>query len=60
MPEMNLRQALAKGLREALDTNDNVFLIGEDIGMYGGPYAVTKDLFKDCLLYTSPSPRDRG
>ena len=47
MPEMNLRQALAKGLREALDTNDNVFLIGEDIGMHGGPYAVTKDLFKD-------------
>ena len=33
MPEMNLRQALAKGLREALDTNDNVFLIGEDLSL---------------------------
>ena len=47
MAEMNLRQALSKGLREALDNNDNVFLMGEDIGLYGGPYAVTKDLYKD-------------
>lgn len=47
MTEMNLRDALTKGLREALDTNENVFLMGEDIGMYGGPYAVTKGLFED-------------
>ena len=47
MAEMNLRQSLSKGLREALDNNDNVFLMGEDIGLYGGPYAVTKDLYKD-------------
>ena len=47
MAEMNLRQALSKGLREALDNNDNVFVMGEDIGLYGGPYAVTKDLYKD-------------
>ncbi len=46
MAEMNLRQAITKGLREALDNNDNVFLMGEDIGLYGGPYAVTKDLYK--------------
>ena len=47
MAEMNLRQAITKGLREALDNNDNVFLMGEDIGLYGGPYAVTKGLYKD-------------
>ena len=47
MAEMNLRQAITKGLREALDNNENVFLMGEDIGLYGGPYAVTKGLYKD-------------
>ena len=47
MAEMNIRQAITKGLREALDNNDNVFLMGEDIGLYGGPYAVTKGLYKD-------------
>ncbi len=29
-------------MREALDNDDRVFMIGEDIGAYGGPYAVTK------------------
>ena len=42
MAELNIRESLTKALKEALDNNDNVFLMGEDIGMYGGPYAVTK------------------
>ena len=41
MPEMIVREAIARGLREALDADDRVFLIGEDIGAYGGAYAVT-------------------
>ena len=41
MPEMIIREAIARGLSEALDQDDNVFLIGEDIGAYGGAYAVT-------------------
>ena len=41
MPEMNLRDAVSMGLREALDADDRVFIIGEDIGEFKGPYAVT-------------------
>ena len=41
MPEMMVREAVARGLREALDRDDRVFLMGEDIGAYGGAYAVT-------------------
>ena len=42
MPEMIIREAIALGLREALDRDDRVFLMGEDIGGYGGAYAVTR------------------
>ncbi len=41
MAEITLREAVSRGLREALETDDSVFLMGEDIGGYGGPYAVT-------------------
>lgn len=42
MPEMSIREAVSLGLREALDSDERVFLMGEDIGSYGGAYAVTK------------------
>ena len=42
MPEMIIREAIAHGLRETLEQDDRVFLMGEDIGAYGGAYAVTK------------------
>lgn len=42
MPEMIVREAIAQGLREALDQDHRVFLMGEDIGAYGGAYAVTR------------------
>ncbi len=41
MAEMNLRDAMSKALREALE-DDRVFIMGEDIGAYGGAYAVTR------------------
>ena len=47
MTEMILRDAMAKALREALDTDDRTFLMGEDIGAYGGPYAVTRGFLED-------------
>ena len=47
MAELNIRESMNKALREALDNNENVFLMGEDIGMYGGPYAVTKGLLEE-------------
>ena len=42
MPQITYREAIRKGLEEALETDDRVFMMGEDIGAYGGSYAVTK------------------
>ena len=46
MPEMVIREAIARGLREALDGDENVVLMGEDIGAYSGAYAVTRGFFE--------------
>ena len=40
------REAMREALREALETDDRVFLMGEDIGAYGGCFAVTLGLFE--------------
>ena len=42
MAEIIIRDAIARGLREALEADERVFLIGEDIGAYDGAYAVTR------------------
>ena len=42
MPVTDYRESITRGLQEALDTDDRVFIMGEDIGPYGGAYAVTK------------------
>ncbi|GIS65364.1 MAG: hypothetical protein CM1200mP3_16120 [Chloroflexota bacterium] len=47
MAEIILRDAIAKGLREALDQDERVFLMGEDIGAYGGAYAVTRGFLEE-------------
>ena len=36
-----MREAIKKGLEEALQNDPNVLILGEDIGAYGGAYAVT-------------------
>ncbi len=47
MPEITYREALRQTLRYQLQTNERVFLMGEDIGAYGGSYAVTKGLLDE-------------
>jgi len=42
MPETTFREALRMTLREELIADERVMLMGEDIGAYGGSYAVTK------------------
>ena len=42
MPETTFREALRQTLREELLADERVILMGEDIGAYGGSYAVTK------------------
>ena len=46
MPVITYREAVTQALREALDEDQRVFLIGEDIGLYGGAYAVTKGFWE--------------
>ena len=44
MTEMNLVQAINSALRGALQEDENVLLIGEDIGSLGGVFRVTQGL----------------
>ena len=46
MPRMTYRDALREALREALHDDPRVFLMGEDVGAYGGTYAVSKGLLE--------------
>jgi pyruvate dehydrogenase E1 component beta subunit len=57
VPEITYREALRQTLRHQLQTDERVFLMGEDIGAYGGSYAVTKgflDEFGDKRVKDTP------
>jgi pyruvate/2-oxoglutarate/acetoin dehydrogenase E1 component len=41
------RGAVRAAIRDALDRDERVFLMGEDVGRYGGCYAVSKGLYDD-------------
>jgi pyruvate dehydrogenase E1 component beta subunit len=41
------REAMRAAIREALQKDPRVFLIGEDVGRYGGAYAVSKGLLDE-------------
>ncbi len=41
------REAMKQAIREALASDPRVFLMGEDVGKYGGCYAVTKGLLDE-------------
>ncbi len=47
MAELRMRDALREALREEMRRDDRIFLMGEDIGLYGGSYAVTKGLLEE-------------
>jgi pyruvate dehydrogenase E1 component beta subunit len=36
MPEKTYREALREAMSEEMERDDNVVLLGEDIGVYGG------------------------
>ena len=41
------REAVKQGIREALLADPRVFLMGEDVGKYGGCFAVSKGLLDE-------------
>lgn len=45
--ETTYRDAVRDALRDALIRDDRVFLMGEDVGAYGGCYAVSKGLMEE-------------
>ncbi|HEU5226959.1 MAG TPA: alpha-ketoacid dehydrogenase subunit beta [Ktedonobacteraceae bacterium] len=47
MAEMSFRQSLHNTLREELLRDENVFLIGEEIGVFEGSYKITAGLLKE-------------
>ena len=47
MTRMTYRDALRSALHQALSDDERVFLMGEDVGRYGGAYAVTRGLLEE-------------
>ncbi|MPZ23187.1 MAG: alpha-ketoacid dehydrogenase subunit beta [Dehalococcoidia bacterium] len=47
MPETTYREALRGALHEVLSKDDRYFMMGEDIGAYGGSYSVTKGFLEE-------------
>jgi pyruvate/2-oxoglutarate/acetoin dehydrogenase E1 component len=47
MTIMTYAQALNEALREEMRADERVFLMGEDIGLHGGIFRVTKDLVQE-------------
>src|SRR3954462_13991565 len=47
MPTMRYREALNQALREEMQEDENVFLMGEDIGVFGGAFKVTDGLLEE-------------
>ncbi len=46
MTDLTFREAFKAGIIEALEDDSRVFLMGEDVGYYGGCYAVSKGLIE--------------
>ena len=52
-----MREAISQALMEEMDRDPAVFIIGEEVGVWGGTYAVTKGFYdkylkgcrKDCI-----------
>ena len=47
MAVMSYREALNVALREEMDRDPRVFVIGEEVGLYEGAYKVTQGLLKE-------------
>ncbi len=45
--KITYRDACREAIREALRSDDRVFVMGEDVGRYGGCFAVTKGLLEE-------------
>jgi len=44
LADMTYRDAINAALAEELERDERVFILGEDVGLFGGAMAVTRDL----------------
>src|SRR5208283_2903358 len=47
MTELTYRDAIREAIRDAMTRDERVFLMGEDVGRYGGCYAVSEGLLAE-------------
>ncbi len=45
--QITYAQALVEAMREEMKKDPRVFVMGEDVGLYGGAYGATRDLFNE-------------
>ena len=45
MAKITMRQAISQALWEEMERDPNVFILGEEVGVWGGSYAVTKGFY---------------
>jgi pyruvate dehydrogenase E1 component beta subunit len=45
MPRITLREAISQALWEEMERDPKVFIMGEEVGLWGGSYAVTKGFY---------------
>jgi pyruvate dehydrogenase E1 component beta subunit len=47
MALITMRQAITDALREEMQRDENVFIMGEEVGVWGGTYAVTRGFYDE-------------
>lgn len=45
MPRITMREAISQALWDEMERDPNVFIMGEEVGVWGGSYAVTKGFY---------------
>lgn len=45
MPRITMREAISQALWEEMERDPKVFILGEEVGVWGGTYAVTKGFY---------------
>ena len=47
MRQISYAEAIQEALREEMQRDEHVFIMGEDVGLYGGAYGATRNLFNE-------------
>src|SRR3990170_3460563 len=45
MPEITIREAISQALWEEMERDSRVIILGEEVGLWGGTYAVTRGFY---------------